>query len=58
MLHYGFPMLASIVIREEILNELCSLAGVQKSRDTSYHAMRNGMTERFNQTLLNMLGTL
>ena len=38
--------------------EHCSLAGVQKSRTTPYHAIENGMVERFNQTLLNMLGTL
>ena len=29
-----------------------------KSRTTPNHPMRNGMTERFNRTLLNMLGTL
>ena len=38
--------------------ELCSIAAVQKSRTTPYHPMGNGMVERFNQTLLNMLGTL
>ena len=41
-----------------IIKELCALAGVDKTRTTPYHAMGNGMTERFNQTLLNMLGTL
>ena len=41
-----------------VINELCALAGVDKTRTTPYHAMGNGMTERFNQTLLNMLGTL
>ena len=35
-----------------------SPAGVEKSRTTSYHAMGNGMVERFNHTLLNMLGML
>ena len=34
------------------------MAGVEKSRTTPYHAMGNGMVERFNHTLFNMLGTL
>ena len=42
----------------EFIKELCSIASINKSRTTPYHAMGNGMPERFKQTLLNILGTL
>ena len=41
-----------------IIKKLCGIAGVLKTRTTPYHPMGNGMVERFNQTLLNMMATL
>jgi transposase InsO family protein len=42
----------------KVIKELCQLTGMKKSRNTSYHPMGNGMCERFNRTILNMLGSL
>ena len=42
----------------ELIGHLCQLAGVQKLRTSPYHPQTNGQCERFNGTLLNMLGTL
>ena len=59
---YGFPLkLLSDQGRNfesQTIKELCKLCGIQKSRTTPYHPMGNGKTERFNSTLLGMLGCL
>ena len=41
-----------------LLKELCQYYSCRKTRTTAYHPQGNGTCERFNQTLLNMLGTL
>jgi transposase InsO family protein len=42
----------------KIIKELCLLTGMQKSRTTPFHPMGNGGCERFNSTLLKLIGTL
>ncbi|MEW8544647.1 MAG: DDE-type integrase/transposase/recombinase [Candidatus Thiodiazotropha sp.] len=61
-IHYGFPEKLhsdqGADFESKLIKNLCSLTGIKKSRTTRYHPMGNGMVERFNKTLLNMLGTL
>ena len=59
---YGFP--DSFLsdqgrnFESHVITELCQLANVKKIRTTPYHPMTNGQCERFNRTLISMIGTL
>ena len=41
----------------KLLAEICNCLGIQKMRTTLYHPECDGLVERFNRTLLNMLAT-
>ena len=62
IVNYGFPARIHSdqcqTFKSNLISELCAIAGVEKSRTTPYHPMGNGQCERFNQTLLKMLGTM
>ena len=62
ILHYGFPEKfisdQGRNFESKLIAELCDLAGVKKVRTSPYHPQTNGQCERFNGTLINMLGTL
>jgi len=38
-----------------LMSEVCKLLGIHKTRTTPYHPQSDGLVERFNWTMLNML---
>ena len=62
IVHYGIPMTLfsdqGQNFNGKVINELCRIMGMKKSRTTIYHPSGNGMCERLNRTIMNMLGTL
>ena len=62
IIHYGLPeKILSDQRRNfesELIADLCKLTGAMKHRTSQYHPQTNGQCERFNSTLINMLGTL
>ena len=60
--HFGFPAKIhsdkGTNFELKVIQSLCRITGMKKTITTPYHPMGNGMVERFNLTLLNILGTL
>lgn len=60
--YYGFPERIhsdqGANFCSELIRQLLEFSGVKKSRTTPYHPMGNGITERFNRTLGNMIRAL
>ena len=61
-MHYGFP---EKILSEQgrnfesaLISELCELTQIRKLRTMPYRPEGNGSCERFNRTLISMLGTL
>ena len=62
IVHYGLPKKILTDqgqnFESQLVADLCELMGMQKVQTGPYHLQSNGQCERFNSTLINMLGTL
>ena len=62
IVHYGLPEKIltdqGCNFESQLVADLCALMGVQKIWTSPYCLQTNGQCERFNSTLINMLGTL
>ncbi|KAI8519781.1 hypothetical protein Bbelb_030380 [Branchiostoma belcheri] len=62
VVHYGFPHRIhtdkGANFLSNTMQELCRMYGAVRSNTTPYHPQGNGLCERFNKTLLDLLGTL
>lgn len=62
VVHYGLPRRIHTDqgrnFESNLIKEMCTVLGLEKSHTTPYHAMGNGLTEKFNSTLIRMLKSL
>ena len=62
VVHYGWPEKIltdqGTSFESKLFQDLCQEAKIRKMRTTPYHPMGNGQPERFNRTLLMMIGCL
>ena len=62
IVHYGLPekILSDqgCNFESQLMAGICMLMGMQKIQTSPYHPRTNGQCERFNSTLINMLGML